>query len=492
MLYLPPKLEYLRGKELDAFDIAKILYLREESPTSPFSGVEAHKYMKAMAEYARWVSVQTGQKKRVFPFEVVERFLLQKVHDAMVKCRRVTPGNSYQGTLSKMLFLFDGKRVPYLPQAFNFLQVFKRLKLCTSRRAERPNEKNVFEKLNITMPVNGKVQTAYIHTHDFRRWLTTQAERHGDQLSDVLINKWANRKSLRQLATYDFRTGEEKAAASAMPELEFADLSDGLTKLKNAEESLGLKMRVVAVSDTQVKVTSMNYIRKAVEERPLATVSNQIIVIYPDWYGACVHQHHETPCRRYSSCLPCNNHITVKGDEPSNQRIRERKANLFLSILRQLEAMVVAHNRSIADEPESLADHIMTLSTQGLDLAEMTEKMIDGFHALRSRIKNKRLAAKLEEAFVAKGTVQYLDDPSIEEGTIIKYHDPSCNEAPTQERVISIYRSREARERANLELMAEYPEFSAKGEPINHSKYDALLANHLNDEHTEEKMEDAL
>lgn len=487
-LYLPSELEYLRSKDLDAVDLAKIVLLREESPETPITGVEAGNYMRALDGHAHWVTVDDGRtRKRVVPFEDAERFLLEKVHDAMATCRRVTPNNPYLGTLSKMLFLFDGERAPYLPQAFNYQHLHKRLKLAKSLRAERPDKKNLFERLNITMPVDGKMVSAYIDSHDFRRWLTTQAQIHGDRLSDVLINKWTNRKSLRQLSAYDYRKSEELAEACAMPEsAELSDLSDGLTKLKDTEEVVGLKTQMVVVSDAHVKMTSMKDIRQAVEDRPVARVSSQILVIYPDWFGACVHQHYETPCRRYNSCLPCNNHLTIKGDEPSNQRVRERKEDLFNSILRQLEDLVIVHNRGIADEPDSLEAHIMALTTKGLDLSEMTERLIDDFHVLRSRIKDKRLAAKLEEAFVAKETVRYLDAPSIEDGAIIMYHNPACHEAPTQERVISVYRSREERERATRELMAEYLDFAAKAEPIDHAKYAALLAEHRNNESAEE------
>lgn len=486
-LYLPPELEYLRHKDLDSLDMARIVNLREDSEAAPLRSEMCHQYMKALDSEARWEE-RDGYRKRTVPFAAAERLLLKKVREAMSECRRVTQGNPYLGVLSKMLFLFDGERSPFLPQAFNSTQVNKRLKLGKYRRQERPNEKNLFEKLNITMPVGGKVEYASIDSHDFRRWLTTQAMHHGDQLSDVLINKWTNRKSLRQLAAYDYNSGEVIAEACAMPEsAELTDLSDGLTKMKDAEEAVGLKTQMVVVSDAHVKMTSMKDIRQAVEDRPVARVSSQILVIYPDWFGACVHQHYETPCRRYSSCLPCNKHLTIKGDEPSNQRVRERKEDLFSSILHQLEDLVIVHNRGIADEPDSLEAHIMALTTQGLDLSEMTERLIDDFHALRSRIKDKRLAAKLEEAFVAKETVRYLDDPRIEEGAIIMYHNPACHEAPTQERVISVYRSREEREDATRKLMAEYPEFGAKADPIDHSKYAALLAEHRNEEGTEEE-----
>lgn len=81
---------------------------------------------------------------------------------------------------------------------------------------------------------------------------------HGDQLSDVLINKWTNRKSLRQLAAYDYARSEAIAEACAMPDSpELTELSDGLTKIRGAEEALGLTTQMIVVSDAHVKMTSM-------------------------------------------------------------------------------------------------------------------------------------------------------------------------------------------------------------------------------------------
>lgn len=472
-LYLPPELEYLRGQDLDYVDLARV---RELSMTPRATSIRnASNYISKSG--GRLVQSKAGAvspHKRVLPFETVEREMLLKVGSALEGCRRVSNDNHYQGRLSKMLFLFDSDETPYLPSAFNYQTLRRWIKLPDGAAVDQPHFRTVFEKLGITMPVNGKVELAWIDTHDPRRWLTTMALKHGENLSEVLINKWTNRLKLNQLGAYDYRNEEDKAKASAMPEVtELADLSDGLTRTRQAEHDFGLRPLVIVVNDAQVSITSMKNVRQAVEARPVAQVSNQIIILYPNWYGICLHQHHEKPCRRYNSCLPCDNHVTVKGDESSNQEVRKRKDDLFRSILRQVEALVITHNRGIADEPESLAAHITTLATQGLNLNQMADWMIDEFHAIRDIIKDKRFAHTLQEAFVAKGTVRWLDDPKVVDGAIIKYHNPTCHEAPGMERAINVYGGPEVIERNEQALIAKYPQLAPKLLTLDHAKYEA-------------------
>lgn len=115
-----------------------------------------------------------------------------------------------------MLFLFDHDISPYLPGAAKYKVLKFRLKQTARDKQGLNRLPTLFEKLNIMMPVNGVTQIAEINSHDPRRWLTTMALIYGEKLSDVLINKWANRLNAEQLGHYDFRSAETKAAASAI------------------------------------------------------------------------------------------------------------------------------------------------------------------------------------------------------------------------------------------------------------------------------------
>ena len=457
-LYLPPELEYLRNKDLTCRDVAKIMYLAEIT--------DKYGLLNAFISVFKPLNDRQIKRKRqgrggswVFlSFKDVEDLLLQKVHHAIEGCRRVTRYNHYQGELSKMLCLFDSEVVPFLPRALTYKIISRRLK-----RDHPKSEPSLFEKLGITMPVNGKVEVAWIDTHDPRRWLTTQALRHGEKLSDVLINKWANRLKLAQLKNYDLRSDEELASFSKMPAVqELADISKGVESVNKLEDQYGLQSQIVTVPDADICVTSMDLVLASVEDRPVARTSEQIIILYPSQFGVCLHQHHETPCRNYDSCLPCDSSIVVKGHLPSNEIVRSRAKLLYTSIIRQMDRLMMEHNRGIADDPESLAQHVLTLVNKGLDREQMADSLIDEFHQIKDMVDDKLLVKRLEEAFVARGFVKLLDDGEIPNGALMKYHNPTYHASPGLEKALDSHGGREQIQRDEQALIEKYPQFAPK------------------------------
>lgn len=235
-LYLPPELESLRSQALSRRGLAQIMYLTE-TPTRGGKALAVDLVFTALKDrcfkapnpdtHAADGRVNARRIIDFLPWPDTEEYLLKRVHQAMADCRKVTQLNHYEGDLSKMLFLFDRDELPYIPYALNDGSIRNRLKRleCNKKNNASPT---LFQKLGITMPVDGRIQIAEMDTHDPRRWLTTMALRHGEKLSDVLINKWANRSSLAQLKAYDFRTADELATFSRMPDsAELKDLSGG-------------------------------------------------------------------------------------------------------------------------------------------------------------------------------------------------------------------------------------------------------------------------
>ncbi|MFZ3017313.1 MAG: hypothetical protein WA056_02505 [Gallionella sp.] len=470
-LYLPPELERLRGKNLSAKDLANIVHLTDTIQSSSGFSV-AHRYFKKLQHKRskgpnpdKNVQCGRGQPQKsiwFLPFEDVEQFLLEKVRKAMHVCRKVTRHNHYNGDLSKMLFLTDQAETPYLPGAANSQYIDLRLK-GRKTSSGRKITLSLFEKLGITMPVNGKVQVAKIDTHDPRRWLTTMALRHGEKLSDVLINKWANRLNLAQLKAYDMRPSEELATSSSMPEpVELKDITRGINQARKLEEEFGLKSEIVTVHDAGISVASMDKVLRAVEDRPIARTSEQIIICYPSRYGVCFQQHHETPCRNYDSCLPCDNNIVVKGHLPTNDEVRRRNEFLHKSIVRQIDRLAREHNRDIADDPHSLAHHMITLVEKGLNRDQMADYLIDEFHEIKHLIKDKLLAKRLEEAFVARGFVKRLENDGVPSGALMKYHNPTYHASPGLEKALDSHGGREQIARDEQALIERHPQFSPK------------------------------
>lgn len=481
-LYLPPELEHLRGQVVSMRRLAQILHM---TLTPSFNQVRGHTgahFRELKDRVFRGPNpdmlARTGSKTfqplvNLLAWADVERFLLEKVHDAIAACRRVTGLNYYQGDLSKMLFLYDGDEVPFQPQAITYKKIKTRFKQTASdKKFTRPP--TLFQKLAITMPVGGKIQIAEIDTHDPRRWLTTQALIHGENLSNALINKWANRLSLAQLRNYDKRSPEIKAAQAAMPEAreltELTDISNGLAAVEKLEDQFGLSTAIVTAHDAGIAMTSMDAVTEAIENRPVARSSRGIIIIYPQRFGVCFHQHHEKPCRNYSndlaaSCVTCDEAASVKGHIPTNDEIRKLADQLFGSILRHLENLALTHNRGIADDPAALGEHMLTLVEKGLDrvtMVQLATHLIDNFHQINRLLKDRQLAHRLLQAFVARGVVRNLDDPNVTSGALIKFHNPTQHAEPLLEIALDAHGGREQVERDEKALVAKYPQLAPK------------------------------
>ena len=491
-LYLPPDLEYLRGQTISRSNLERIIRLDANLPDD-FPNRVANRYFKTLSDCQfkapnpafeqrerrinRWKNID------YLLWEDVEALLLERVREALDRCRRVTLLNHYQGDLTKMLFLFDDDDSPaFLPSAATYITIKSSLKVSEHQKKTRP-KRSLFEKLNITMPVDGTIRFAEMDTHDPRRWLTTMALTHGEKLSDVLINKWASRSKLSQLKAYDFRTAESMAVAASMPGTErlteLIDLSAGLAAVEKLEEQFSLQTTLVTAHDAGVAVTSLDAVAQAVEDRPVARTSRGIIIVYPQKYGICLHQHHEKPCRNYSnelsaSCLTCHEALQQKGHIPTNEAVRDDNKKLFAIIVRHLENLAHTHNRNVADDPAMLGEHMVILVEKGLSplgIEQLASELIDNFQNANHLLKDRRLANLLEQAFVARESVKILDAPTTLTGAIFKYHNPTRHSEPPMEIALEEHGGRERVARDELALIAKYPHFAPKPESITDERH---------------------
>ncbi|MBB5503158.1 hypothetical protein [Paraburkholderia sp. MM5384-R2] len=483
-LFLPPELETLRGNPVSKASLWQIINLTAQAPTVK----EAHGVTKGT-----WNVIAKRQKDNAsavvlidnprlrrsdnqrnpivkvtaLSWQAVETVLLERVRERMAIMRRVTDLNTYTGPLSKMLVLVDCPRGNYLPYAWNYEALRHRLK-TTSARAQRGLKESVFIQLGLQMTVNGKLEDCYLDPHDPRRWLTTKALEAKERLSDVLINKWANRVDIGQLAAYDLRTAEQKADQAEMPvphELQvLQSITTGLKDLEALEKSYGLRTDIVVAQGDSLAVTSVDAVIQATEDRPAALSGNQIIILYPNRYGICLHQHHEIPCRAYSGCSAgCNEQLTVKGHLPTNEEWRKQNELNNRSIVNQLQALITAREWGVADEPAMLDAHLLTLVKGGLDVPAMAEELIQRFHEIKDQIRDPNFKNELEAAFVARGVVTRLDDPSVPGGALIKDHNPGKHASPGYERAIEAQcGGREEMERQAADFHKKCPELAPR------------------------------
>lgn len=491
-LYLSVELEYLRGQVLNKHDLGKIIFLESGKPskemiragTKMITALKGKSFQISNPNILASGDMDNAYKKTLgVNWADAEEYLLARVHKAMHNCRRVTTENYFIGDLANMLFLYDINEMPFLPHAVSYQYIRRRLKRINSGKAGYETPPTIFEKLNITMPVKGKIEFAHLSLHDPRRWLSTQALKHGENLSDVLINKWANRCNLVQLKAYDFRTAEMMAEASVMPEsqqlTQLSDLSSGLGAVEKLEEQFGLQTAIVTAQHAGIAVTSMDAISQAIEDRPVANSSRGIIVIYPQRFGACLHQHHETPCRNYSndlsaSCMTCNEAVHVKGHIPTNDATRNLAKKLFTSIIRHLENLARTHNRNVADDPAALGEHMVMLVEKGLNpiqLEQLASELINNFHEIKDLLKDRQLANRLEQAFVARGVMQRLDNQDVLNGALIKYHNPIRHSQPLMEIALDKHGGRAKIQEVEASLIAKHPIFAPVAEELKDERH---------------------
>ncbi|WP_431509936.1 hypothetical protein [Variovorax sp. DAIF25] len=475
-LYLPAVLDHLRGRPLSAREIWQIVNVTAEEPThtdltstyqsilrplnKPKDGTVPVEFVEIdNPRSTRNDGYKNGiTKLQALPWQAVETLLLKQVKSRLARLRKVTPLTRYEGVLSEMLMLVDRDQTPYLPQAWDDRAIRDRLK---QRGGKRQADPCVFIKLGLRMTQGNKEVNCYLEPHDTRRWLTSQALLASERLSDVLINKWANRLCVGQLDHYDFRTDEQKADQAAMPApRELVELSKGLQALEGLESQYGLSAQVVVAHGEGIAVTSLEEICQATDDRPVARTGGQLIILYPTRFGMCLHQHHETPCRSYS-CPGCDNQVAVKGHMPTNEEWRKEAELTNRSIVNQLQNLLTARNRGIADDLEALDAHLLTLIGKGLDPQAMTSDLIQKFHEVKDRIRDPNFKRSLERAFVAKNVVARLDDPEVTSGALIKYHNASQHSAPGHERAIeSHFGTREAMDRQSETFYKEHSEFA--------------------------------
>ncbi|MFM0609782.1 hypothetical protein PQR05_35215 [Paraburkholderia sediminicola] len=474
-LYLPESIEGYRGGMITRSSLWQIINLTNERADTKVSSVSSiwdelkeNGQIKIISNPKPVCSNGRGTARQTIEaisWIDLEPILLRRVHEAMEGTRRVTNANFYIGRLSNMLMLCDSKTTPYLPSSIKYKTIQRRFKQSISHRESFSKrnvvrEPTIFEKLGLTMVVNGKVDYAWIETHDPRRWITTQALLAREGFSDVILNKWANRLSIRHLDHYDLRSVVQKADRAAMPMAEeLQDLSAALQSVEGIEAEYGLKTQIVVAADAAVSVTSMEAIASATDDRPVARTSGQLIILYPSRFGVCLHQHHETPCRAYN-CGPCSENVVIKGHLPTNEEVRKRDKLLTRSIFSQIEQLITAHNREIADSPEGLEAHLLTLVREGLTVEELSEQLISHFHDIKDRVKNARLRNELEETFVTRGMVNRLDDPDVPSGALMRYHNPTRHASPGHERALEAHGGRAKIDAELDQFHGDHPEFA--------------------------------
>lgn len=126
-------------------------------------------------------------------------------------------------------------------------------------------------------------------SHQLRHWLSTMSKRAG--MDDYTLAQWAGRASVNDNRHYDHRTPEEQlqVARSLALDEKPSVLVRFMTKLPVTYQELGIDRLGVA------KTTL---------------------------YGMCTHDYAMTPCQKQRECTTCKEHVCIKGDHITLDRVR--------------------------------------------------------------------------------------------------------------------------------------------------------------------------
>ena len=145
---------------------------------------------------------------------------------------------------------------------------------------------SLFDQNGMTNPDGSSIK---ITSHQLRHWLSTMSVRAG--MDDYTLAQWAGRASVNDNRHYDHRTPEEQ--------------------LQTARSlALGEKPDVLVRFKTKMPVT---YSELGVDRLGIAKAT---------LYGMCTHDYAMTPCQKQRECMTCKEHVCIKGDHITLDRIR--------------------------------------------------------------------------------------------------------------------------------------------------------------------------
>lgn len=159
---------------------------------------------------------------------------------------------------------------------------------------------SLFDRRGLTNPDGSSIKLA---THQLRHWLSTMAERAG--MDDYTLAQWAGRARVADNRHYDHRSPEEQLeVAKEILQLERPTL---LERLKHRQPVTYQELGVDRLGTAKATL-----------------------------YGMCVHDYAMAPCQKQRGCMTCKEHVCIKGDHVSLDRIRLLEAQTEL-LLRQAQ-----------------------------------------------------------------------------------------------------------------------------------------------------------
>ena len=145
---------------------------------------------------------------------------------------------------------------------------------------------SLFDRHGLTNPDGSSIK---LTTHQLRHWLSTMSERAG--MDEYTLAQWAGRAKVSDNRHYDHRSPEERLeAARDLLSMQPAPL---LERIKHRQPVTYQELGVGRLGTAKATL-----------------------------YGMCVHDYAMAPCQKQRECMTCKEHVCVKGDHVTLDRIR--------------------------------------------------------------------------------------------------------------------------------------------------------------------------
>ncbi len=165
-----------------------------------------------------------------------------------------------------------------------------------NNRLGRLGSASLFHRYGLKNPDRSEIS---LTTHQLRHWLSTMAQRAG--MDEYTLAQWAGRAHITDNRHYDHRTPEEQLDKAR--ELLAGEKPNLLERFKNRQ----------AVTYRELGI-----------DRPGTAIATL--------YGMCTHDYAISPCQKQRQCMTCREHVCIKGDAVTLDRIKrlEEQTELLL------------------------------------------------------------------------------------------------------------------------------------------------------------------
>lgn len=146
--------------------------------------------------------------------------------------------------------------------------------------------RSLFDRMGLKLSDGSSIR---VTTHQLRHWLSTMSERAG--MDDYTLAQWAGRARNADNRHYDHRSPEEQ--------------------LESVKELL--QIQPTPLLERLGRRQPVAYQELGVDRLGTAKVT---------LYGMCVHDYAMAPCQKQRECMTCKEHVCIKGDHVTLERLR--------------------------------------------------------------------------------------------------------------------------------------------------------------------------